>query len=48
MLAGYACVSTLDRNPGLQLDALSAAGCGRIFEDQASDIRSDRTGLAER
>ena len=45
MLAGYERVSTLDQNPGPQLDALRAAGWERIFEDKASGIRS-QTGPA--
>ena len=42
---GYARVSTLDQDPALQLDALSVAGCAKVFEDHASGARSDRTGL---
>lgn len=44
---GYARVSTSDQDPALQLDALTSAGCGRIFEDQASGARTGRPGLAE-
>lgn len=45
MLIGYARVSTCDQNPALQIDALTAAGCDRLFTERASGAQRDRPEL---
>ena len=45
MLVGYARVSTHDQDPALQLDALTQAGCGRLYTETASGAQRDRPEL---
>ena len=46
-LLGYARVSTTDQHPQLQVDALTAAGCYRVFTETASGARTDRPILEQ-
>ena len=46
MLVGYARVSTEEQNPDLQLKALRAAGCKKVFVEKASGALRERPQLA--
>jgi DNA invertase Pin-like site-specific DNA recombinase len=46
-LLGYARVSTTDQQPQLQVDALTAAGCYRVFTETASGAHIDRPTLEQ-
>ena len=45
MLVGYARVSTSEQTLALQRDALTKAGCTKIYTDTASGAQTDRPGL---
>ena len=47
MLIGYARVSTLDQNLDLQIDALTRAGCSKLFKDKMSGSQLELPGLAK-
>jgi DNA invertase Pin-like site-specific DNA recombinase len=47
MLIGYARVSTTEQNLDLQRDALTQAGCRRVFTDTISGAKTERPGLTE-
>ncbi len=47
VLIGYARVSTLDQNLALQRDALTEAGCTKLFVEQVSGAVSDRAALRD-
>ena len=46
-LLGYARVSTTDQQPQLQVDALTTAGCFRVYVETASGARTDRPTLTQ-
>lgn len=47
MKVGYARVSTRDQDYAMQTEALTAAGCEKIFEETASGAQKDRPELAK-
>src|SRR5215213_6826840 len=47
MFVGYARISTTDQTLDLQHDALTKAGCTKIYTDTASGAQTERRGLTE-
>ncbi|MGV8892559.1 MAG: recombinase family protein [Burkholderiaceae bacterium] len=47
MLIGYARVSTQDQNLDLQIEALTKAGCKKLFDDKISGSSKERPGLTK-
>lgn len=47
MLIGYARVSTQDQNLDLQIEALTKAGCKKLFDDKISGRCKERPGLTK-
>lgn len=47
MITGYARVSTEDQNLAMQLDALTKAGCTKIYQEKISSIKAQKPGLEE-
>ena len=47
MLVGYVRVSTGDQNLDLQLDALKAASCNKLFTDRIPGSKDERPGLSK-
>lgn len=45
MKVGYVRVSKLEQNEALQVDALEAAGCEKVFTDKISGAKFERKGL---
>ncbi|MHA7877926.1 MAG: recombinase family protein [Bacteroidota bacterium] len=47
MLVGYARVSTEDQNLALQTDALTKAGCKKIYQEKVSSVQAQRPALQD-
>ena len=47
MIIGYARISTTDQNFALQLDALTNAGCEKVFKEAVSGVKVEKKELNE-